>query len=65
MDSTARNNFDGLWSVSETARRLRLSESFIRKSVAKRTIPHVRIGGRILFDPADLREWIDERKAAA
>lgn len=64
-DSTTRNDFVGLWDVRETAKRLRVSESWVRKRVADKTLPCVRMGSRVLFDPADLRDWIAERKAVA
>lgn len=62
--TTERNEFDGLWTVPEAAERLRVSESYVRKRIADGTIPAVRLGSRVLLDPADLRSWVEERKAA-
>lgn len=62
--TTKRNGFGGLWTVEEAADRLRVSESYVRKRIADGTIPAVRLGRRVLLDPADVRVWVEERKAA-
>lgn len=63
--TTERNEFDGLWTVPEAAKRLRVSESYIRKRIADGTIRAVRLGSRVLLDPADMRAWVEDQKAAA
>ena len=49
----------GLLDATGAARYLSLSESYIRKAVANRRIPFVRIGKRTLFRRADLDGWVN------
>ena len=49
----------GLLDATGAARYLSLSESYIRKAVANRRIPFVRIGKRTLFRRSDLDGWIE------
>jgi len=44
---------ESLLTVPEAAQRLRLSEHSLRRWVGQRLIPYVKIGRRILFNPAD------------
>jgi excisionase family DNA binding protein len=48
-----------LISVNEAAQMLNLSKSYLYRETRNRTIPHVRIGSRILFRVADLNAWIE------
>ncbi len=58
-DSSTVSN-GGLLSAEQAAQYLNLSESFVRKAVAGKRIPFVRIGTRTLFRRADLEWWISE-----
>jgi excisionase family DNA binding protein len=55
----------GLWKIHEAAAWLQVSESLLWKLVKDRTIPVVRIGRTVRFDPADLATWIGQRKLTA
>ena len=35
---------------------------FVRRLVAERRIPYVKVGKFVRFDPAELEAWIDERR---
>ncbi len=48
----------GLVPVEEAARRLGVSEEWIRKAGRERRIEFVRVGARMLFRPAYLDEYI-------
>jgi excisionase family DNA binding protein len=48
-----------LISVNEAAQMLNLSKSYLYRETRNRTIPHVRIGSRILFRVEDLDAWIE------
>lgn len=48
----------GLLTVSEAAKRLRLSEHTLRSWVSQRRMPYVKIGWRTLFNPSDLDNLI-------
>jgi excisionase family DNA binding protein len=43
-----------LLSVGDAAAYLKVSHSLIYKYVEQRRIPHIKIGGRIRFDPLEL-----------
>jgi excisionase family DNA binding protein len=51
--------------VEEAAKYLSTTPWFIRSLVWAKSIPHVRLGKRILFDRADLDKFIDDQKKAA
>ena len=51
-----------LLSVAETAERLNISVHTLRKHVEHRRLPFVRIGGRVLFSPADLAAFVDAHR---
>ena len=52
-----------LLSYQETADHLGISLAGLKRMVASGTFPHVRIGQRVLFDPADIEAWVKDRKA--
>jgi len=47
-----------LWTVAEVAAFLRVSRSFVYQACAAKTMPHVRVGTALRFDPAVLRAWV-------
>lgn len=47
-------------SVPEAARLLGVSHQQVYKLCKERQIPHVRLGARIVLDPARLQAWIDQ-----
>jgi excisionase family DNA binding protein len=51
----------GMLDGSQVAEMLTIHPVTIRKWVAAGKIPHVRIGGRVKFDPGALAEWLDKR----
>ena len=51
-----------LLDVDETARRLGLSSSTIYKRANACELPSVKLGGRVLFKPADLDAYAEERR---
>lgn len=44
--------------VDEAAHFLGVSAGKIRKDLRERAVPHVRIGRRVLFDPARLQRFV-------
>jgi excisionase family DNA binding protein len=54
-----------LLSVREAAEMLGIGHAMVYKLLAAGQLPSVRIGGRRLFDPADLDRFIDERREPA
>lgn len=47
-----------LWTVAEVAAFLKVSRSFVYQACAAKTMPHVRVGAALRFDPATLRAWV-------
>ena len=50
---------DDLLTVRELAKWLRLSESHIYSLVSKKKIPFNKIGGKVLFDKQQIKNWIE------
>ena len=48
--------------VDGAAARLGVSARFVRRLVAERRIPYVKVGKFVRFDPGELEVWIDERR---
>ena len=51
--------------VEEVADLLHLKKNTIYKKVTARDIPSIRIGGRTLFDVAEIEQWIAENQRPA
>ena len=51
-----------LINTRDAARALAISTRTLWELTNCRDIPSVRIGRRVLYDPSDLRAWIDKQK---
>jgi excisionase family DNA binding protein len=49
-----------LLTLEELADLLNVSRSFLYKKTASRSIPHFRIGKRVLFDGDEVEAWLQE-----
>jgi excisionase family DNA binding protein len=49
-----------LLSVKEAAQELGISKHTLYSWASQRRIPHVKIGDRTMFDPADIEEFINK-----
>ena len=49
---------DQLWDVRDVARYLRASRSWVYKAAEKNTIPAVRVGSLLRFDPSAIRSYV-------
>jgi len=47
---------------TEAAKLLNISPFSLRRKVALREVPHIKIGRRTLFSPKSLQEYIDARR---
>jgi len=52
----------GLLDVAEVAARLGATVRFVRRLVAERRIPYVKVGKFVRFDPAEVEAWIDDHR---
>jgi excisionase family DNA binding protein len=50
---------DELMTVRELSKWLRLSESHIYSLVSKKKIPFNKVGGKVLFDKQQIKNWIE------
>ena len=63
--ATQRNAIPELWDSRSTAKRLGIAYQTLRHYVSQGRIPYVKIGGRCMFDPAEIARWIDEHRRPA
>lgn len=54
-----------LMGVGELAERLGTTERFVRRLVTERRVPFHKVGKYVRFDPADIDEWLVERRVEA
>ena len=52
-----------LYDIPRVAALLNVKETFVRSLVAKRRIPFFKVGKFIRFDPVELGQWLDHRRA--
>lgn len=55
---------DDLITIEQAAEMLKLSVSQIRKMCSAKTIPHLKIGGRVRFYRPELKKWVFQNRAA-
>ncbi len=48
--------------VTECAKYMKCSESFIREATRMKALPHIRVGKKILIDKIELDKWLDSQK---
>jgi excisionase family DNA binding protein len=60
-----RDQFPQLLNIDDAARILSTSVRHVRRLVAERRIPVVKIGGLLRFDTAELAAWINASRRAA
>ena len=54
--------FPELVDIETLAKLLGVGERYVRRMVAERRVPTVKIGHYVRFDLADIRRWIDDRR---
>ena len=54
--------FPELIDTGTLAKLLGVGERYVRRMVAERQVPTVRVGRLIRFDLAEIRRWIEERQ---
>ena len=53
-----------LLNIDQLAERLGVSIRHIRRLIAERRVPHLRVGRFVRFDPADVAAWLDDSRVA-
>ena len=51
-----------LLDVDEVADSLGITNRFVRRLVAERRIPFVKVGKFVRFDPVEISQWIDRQR---
>jgi len=54
-----------LLTIDQLADRLSITPRHVRRLIAERRIPFVKVGRLVRFDPADIATWINERRTQA
>lgn len=54
-----------LLTIDDLADRLTTSVRHVRRLVAERRIPYLKVGHYVRFDPAEIADWLDTRRQAA
>ena len=49
---------DTLMTITDVAEKMQLTEAAIRKFILQKTVPYIKIGGSIRFNPSEIEEWI-------
>ena len=52
---------NNLLSIQEASGMLRLAVPTLYKYIYQKRIPYIKLGGRVLFDPEKLREWVQNK----
>jgi excisionase family DNA binding protein len=53
-----------LLNIDQLAERLGVSSRHIRRLIAERRVPHLRVGRFVRFDPVDVAAWLDGSRVA-
>jgi excisionase family DNA binding protein len=56
---------EGLWNVGQVATFLGCSRGLVYQRVAEGTIPHLKIGSMVRFNPTEIREWLEGQRRGA
>lgn len=56
---TAADTLPTLLDIAELATHLGTSQRHIRRLIAEKRIPYLKVGGRVRFDPAEIAAWLD------
>jgi excisionase family DNA binding protein len=54
-----------LWDIGELGKRASIKVATLRKYVARREIPFVKVGRLVRFRPSEIENWISQRAQAA
>ena len=52
-----------LLTIDQLAERLGVSVRHVRRLVAERRVPYIKVGKFVRFDPAEIAGWLDRRRA--
>lgn len=65
-DSAPRSSApDRLWRPEEVAHFLGLTRKGVYGLAERRILPSIKVGGRLRFDPVDIRKWVSSQRREA
>ena len=53
-----------LLTLSQLAEQLGITVRHVRRLIAERRVPHLKVGKLVRFDPAEIADWFDQHRAA-
>ena len=59
---TDTNQIPELMSIEQLAQRLGITVRHVRRLVAERRVPYLKVGRLVRFDTRELTEWLDSRR---
>jgi len=51
-----------LWDLPALAERLGVNHRYVRRLVAERRLPFIKLGRLLRFDPAEIEAWLDRAR---
>ncbi len=61
VDSSSSSSDEGLWTASEVARFLSMSPQWVYKHAELGSLPCVRLGSSLRFQPSAIRRYVEKR----
>jgi excisionase family DNA binding protein len=58
----ATDTLPQLLTIDQLAERLGVSARHIRRLVAERRVPYLKVGKFVRFDPAEVSDWLDDAR---
>lgn len=62
MSGTTETRQNDLMDIQQLADRLGVGVRYVRRLVAERRVPYIKLGHLLRFDPADIDAWIERAK---
>ncbi len=53
-----------LLTLSQLAEQLGITVRHVRRLIAERRVPYLKVGKLVRFDPAEIADWFDQHRAA-
>jgi excisionase family DNA binding protein len=59
------DNLPPLLTIDQLADRLGTTVRHVRRLIAERRVPYIKVGGRVRFDPEDIAVWLDHARVSS
>jgi excisionase family DNA binding protein len=53
-----------LLTIDQLAEQLGITVRHVRRLIAERRVPYLKVGKLVRFDPAEIADWLDQHRAA-